>query len=323
MIAAFVALGTAAWSQEGHRFQVERYDSGVLTFSLMSESEIEESFGKDFHSNPIYYLCLLPGPILSVLLLTGPGNARPRTAGGALRGGGTLVLVFFSVIFFVASSEPGPSIFIRRGLGAFHSGKYSEAIEWFSRAEEIGGSNSALRYNTALCHFVLGREGHALFHLRESIRIDPRNPATRRVLSELEHKLSLKGQVAPGRNIHPNPPFVFILIFGNLSIVSLAVLLRFKRAGLFILSTLLFIALIGAIAVFLFALAERGRPVAVVADARGSVKRIPVDEAQEWMSLDVGTSLLVTGSAQGYYLVKSGLGLEGWIKDDSVLVHGK
>ncbi len=323
MIAALLALGTAAWSQEGYRFQVERYDSGVLTFSLMSESEIEESFGKDFHSNPIYYLCLLPGPILSVLLLVRPGKAWPRAAGGALRGGGPLVLVFFSVIFFIASTEPGPSIFIRRGLGAFHSGKYSEAIEWFSKAEEIGGSNSALRYNTALCHFVLGREGHALFHLRESIRIDPRSPATRRVLSELEQKLSLKGQVAPGRNIHPNPPFVFILIFGNLSIVSLAVLLRFKHGGLFILSTLLFIALIGAIAVFLFALAERGRPVAVVADARGSVKRIPVDEAQEWMSLDVGTSLLVTGSAQGYYLVKSGLGLEGWIKDDSVLVHGK
>lgn len=53
------------------------------------------------------------------------------------------------------------------------------------------------------------------------------------------------------------------------------------------------------------------------------MKRIPVDEAQEWMSLDVGTSLLVTGRAQGYYLVKTGLGLEGWIRDDSVLVYEK
>jgi len=330
VIIALLALAAVAWTQEGYRFEVERYDYGVLTFSLMSESEIEESFRKDLHSNPLYYLCLLPGPILSVLLLArpgkarpGPGNTRPRTAGGALRGGGTLLAVFFSVMCFTASSEPDPLVFARKGLSAFQSGRYSEAIEWFSKAEEAGGSNSALRYNAALCYFVLGREGHAFFHLRESIRIDPLNPVTRRILGELEQKLSLKSQVAPGTSIHPNPPFVFVLIFSNLSIVSLAFLLRFKRGGLFILSTLLFIALVGAIAVFLFALAERGKPVAVVADGRGSVKRIPVDEAQEWMSLDVGTSLLVTGRAQGYYLVKSGLGLEGWIKDDSVLVHGK
>ncbi len=323
MIAAFVAVGTAAWSQEGHRFQVERYDSGVLTFSLMSESEIEESFGEDFHSNPLYYLCLLPGPILSVLILASSGKTRPKATGGPLRGGGTLVAVFFSVIFLIASSDPGLSLFTQRGLSAFLSGGYSEAIEWFSKAEEVGGRNSALRYNRALCHFVLGREGHALFHLRESIRIDPRNPATRRVLSGLEQKLSLKSQVPPGRSIHPNPPFVFILIFSNLSMVSLAFLLRFRQGGFFILSTLLFIALIGAIGVFLFALAERDKPVAVVADTRGNVKRIPVDEAQEWINLDVGTSLLVTGRAQGYYLVKTGLGLEGWIRDDSVLVHEK
>ncbi len=74
VIAALLALATAAWPQEGHRFQVERYDSGVLTLSLMSESEIEQSFGEDLHSNPLYYLCLLPGPILSVLLLARPGN---------------------------------------------------------------------------------------------------------------------------------------------------------------------------------------------------------------------------------------------------------
>jgi hypothetical protein len=198
-----------------------------------------------------------------------------------------------------------------------------QAIQWFSKAEQIGGRNSALEYNIALCHFVLGREGHALFHLREAIKIDPQNRSTRQVLGELERNLSLKSQVSPGRALHVNSPFVFVIIFCNLWIFSLAVLLRFRRGGLFILSALLFIGLIGAGGIFLFALAERGKPVAVVADGRASLKKIPVDQAQEWMSLDVGTSLLVTGSAQDYYLVKTGLGLEGWIKDDSVLVNRK
>ncbi len=322
MIALLLTLGAAGWTQEGYRFQVERYDSEAMSFALMSESEIEKSFVKDLHAHPLYYLCLLPGPVITILSLF-RSRRKLRIAKRASRRVGSAAMLLLSSLFLVALSDNSPTYYAKKGLSAFESKRYSEAIQWFGKSESAGGENSSLRYNTALCYFVLGQEGHALFHLRESIRIDPRNAVSRGVLNELEQKLSLRNQVAPGRQIHPNPPFVFILVFSNLFFLSLALLLRFKRGGLFILSTLLFIALIGSIGVFLFALTERGKPIAVVATQAGSVKRIPVDDAQEWMSLEVGTSLLVMGHAQGYYLVKTGLGLEGWIRTDSVLYHGK
>jgi hypothetical protein len=322
VIALLLLLGAVGLAQEGYRFQVERYDSGVMSFSLMGESEIEKSFVKDYHTHPLYYLFLLPGPLITIVSLF-RRSIKSRKAERASRRSGIVAMFLLSTLFLVAPANSSPSQYAKKGLDAFESKSYSEAIQWFSKSEDVGGENSSLRYNRALSHFVLGQEGHAVFHLRESIRIDPRKSVPRRVLDELERELSLDSQVAPGRRIHPNSPFVLTLIFGNLFALSLAFLLRFKRGGLFILSTLLFIALIGSIGIFLFALAERAKPIAVVAIQGGSVKRIPVDNAREWMSLDIGTSLLVTGHAQGYYLVKTGLGLEGWIKIDSVLYRGR
>ena len=313
VIASLLFLGTGLWSQEGYPFQVKRHDSQVLAFTLMSLTEIEESFGTDLHADPLNYLFLLPG-LLSLLLLLG-GKRRTE------RRKSVLVASLFALPFLLASSDPSPSLLAQRGIEAFESGRHAVALGLFDRAEIAGGGNAALRYNVGLCHFVLGREGKALYSLRESIRLDPRNPIPRRVLVELEQALALTSQVPPGGALHPNLPFGLMLVIANLSFVSLGFVLWLKRGSLFILSVLLFIALVGAVSVFLFALAERDKPVAVVVAERGSVKRIPVDGAREWMGLPVGTSLLVKGRAQGYYLVRTGLGLEGWIKDDSVLYN--
>jgi tetratricopeptide (TPR) repeat protein len=315
VIVSLSLLSTGLWSQEGYRFQVESCGSGVLALTLMGQNEIEESFGKDLYSNPLNYLLLLPGLFSLVLLLGMRGRGKRRD--------NTLAAVILTLVFLPAISDPSALLLSQRGIEAFKSGNHEEALEWFARAEKLGGENAALRYNIALCHFVLGSEGHALFCLRESIRLDPRNPTPRRVLKELEQRLSLTSQVPPGRTLHPNLPFVLMLLLANLSFLSLGFLLWLKRGSLFILSVLFIIALLGATGVFLFALSERNRPVAVVAIERGGVKRIPVDEAREWMNLKVGTSLLVKGHAQGYYLVRTGLGLEGWIDNESVLFNDR
>jgi hypothetical protein len=107
VIAALLLLGTAVWPQEGYSFKVEKYGTENLTLSLMSESEVEQSFVKNIYTNPLYYLFFLPGPILSVLLFAGPGKSQPmagkirrRSAGGALQGGGIIWAVIFSAFFF-------------------------------------------------------------------------------------------------------------------------------------------------------------------------------------------------------------------------------
>jgi len=119
--------------------------------------------------------------------------------------------------------------------------------------------------------------------------------------------------------VHPNVPFVAILVLFNAAAVLFGVLYRFERGGLFILSVLTFAVLIGALVIFLFALHERGEPIAVVAGQEAPLKRVPLAEAREWILLPEGTALDVRGSAQGYVLVKTGLGLEGWIERNRLL----
>jgi hypothetical protein len=111
-----------------------------------------------------------------------------------------------------------------------------------------------------------------------------------------------------------------MILFLNLTFLSFGVVFRLKRGSLFILSALLLLALLGAIGMFFYSMSERDRDIAVVAHEGASLKRIPLDKAREWISLKEGTSLRVSGSAKGYLLVKTGLGLEGWVGRGSLLL---
>ncbi len=111
-----------------------------------------------------------------------------------------------------------------------------------------------------------------------------------------------------------------LVIIGTVVLIAFGIFYWSKRGALLILSILLFLAAAGSLGTFLYSLVETGKPFAVVSQERASLKRIPLDEAQVWIQLKEGTSLLVEGSAQGFVLVKTGLGLEGWIKADSLLL---
>lgn len=281
-----------------HRFQMQGEGEEVRSFLLLGSDSVQSYRSSRFYRHPASYLLLLPGPVGWFVL-----SRRRRTAG----------LLLLAVALLLGAAAPFPAGLIDEGVRAFAAGRYDEALEAFEEAARRIGGNSALSYNSALCHYVSGRRGQAIYHLWESIRANPQAKIPREALTWIEAEAGLASQWRPPMPVHPNLPFVLMLFFFNISFAALLLFVRRRSGWLFI--TLVFTALlsVAGLSLFIRAAADGAEAVAVVVSGEGVLKKVPLDAAEPWMRLPEGSTLRVDGKADGYILVKTGRGLSGWI----------
>jgi tetratricopeptide (TPR) repeat protein len=303
---------TNLWGQEDRQIRLTGEDGNVLGFTIMDAETVEEAFSEDLHSKPLYYLLFLPGPAGFAFLFVMKKKSGRRII--------ALILILTGSLALLGQKRPLPMRQVRSGIEALVAGRYAGALESFRDAEAKGGENYALSYNSALCHFGLHEWAQAIHCIRKAIRLEPQNLLLRDTLTRMEENLGLTSQVPPGIRLHPSLLFTLLLLLFNASSVAFGIFYWFKRGTLLILSVLLLLTVLGSLGTLLYSLVEAAKPFAVVAGGQANMKRIPLDEAQVWIQLKEGTSLLVEGSAQGFLLVKTGLGLEGWIRADSLLL---
>ncbi len=294
------------YADEDYRFLYKGETSETREYTLLGVDQIRHSSCRRFYSEAAGYLCFLPGPIACAVFVF---LKKRKTA---------LLLMVFAALAFLAADDPFPSGLINQGIDAFKSGQYEKALERFESAEAVLGCNSALSYNIALCHYVKGENGRAMFNLRQSIQAEPRQTLAREVLRWIEEDSGLATQVRPGIKLHPNLPYVLLLFLFNLFFITLGVLYRRRLGRLFILSVFLALLVLTSLALFLYSLSERNSPTAVVVVDRGELKKVPLANAQTWIALKEGSSLRVKGRARDYVLVKTGQGLVGWVEANTI-----
>ena len=233
------------------------------------------------------------------------------------------MMLVFCLGILCGAAAPFPSDSVEAAVEAYEQGRYDEALQNFITAEKSLPENSSLAYNLALCRYRLGQVGHSLYNLRRCLRLDPSDSDARVLLSRLEHEMDLGSQIAPAMRIHPNLAFIVAVGFFNLVFVMIGLIggggpgLRGK-GGWFILFIFVALLSVGGFGALIYAAVNRERPVAVVVAPQGTMKKIPLVQARPWMVLEEGTSLHVKGKAQDHVLVRTGLGLTGWIRSDEV-----
>lgn len=271
---------------------------------VMSWDDVRQAAAPFHYQNPLFYLLLLPGPLVFGAFLVLKMKRKGRSS---------LVL-----ILFLLGVGGTPERAVRQGRQEYESGRYEEALEKFEEAYDSMPANAALSYNQAVCHFRLGRRGVCLFLLRRSIQENPNLMEPRRVLILLEGGLGHSAQVPPGIRIHPNVPFLILIVLFNVSFGILGSVYWFRKGSLFITFVLTTLLTLAAAGIFLYTLIDNRRPVAVVTEAEGVLKRIPLDRAEAWLLLEEGTSLEVRGQSRDYVLVRTSHGLQGWIRAETV-----
>jgi len=59
----------------------------------------------------------------------------------------------------------------------------------------------------------------------------------------------------------------------------------------------------------------------VIGRGAGNLLKIPRPDASRWIELPAGTTVRVLLDSNGFYLIRTGYGVEGWIPSDDLLYN--
>ena len=305
-ILLFCLLSYNLFPQNPSKSQAISYeDAGRLP--PLYEEEILSQTQTDIYKNPFIYLCFLPGFIVFIILLL---IKKKRIS--------SLVFLFFGLCFLL---YPVPGSLIEQGVDVFLSGDYAGALKMFKQSEEFIGPLKGLCYNNALCYYHLDKKGYAIFELYRARKKAPMDRRFIHALRLIEEEAGLTSQINTIPFIHPDIPFIIMMALFNISCIFLGLVFRFKKGSFVIIFVLLTLCTIGALVVFITTQFQLQEKICVVISQNGMLKQIPLPSSRTWVLLKEGASIKVLGNAKGYYLVKTGRGLNGWIREADVKVE--
>ncbi|MBN2531919.1 MAG: SH3 domain-containing protein [Spirochaetales bacterium] len=283
-------------------------NAGNLPPLYKEEIEIQKS--QDLYKNPFIYFCFLPGIIVFILLFL----FKKRKTSSHL-------FLFFILLSLCLGAKGNSPDVIEEGIHYFERGEYNDALKVFKQAEVFWGPLKGLCYNNALCYYHLEKKGYAVFELYRAIKKDPLKKRFLQTLALIEKEYELSSQVNPAPFIHPDIPFICLLVLFNSTCILLGLGFRFKKGSIVIVFVLFTLCTIGAAALFIATQFQLQEKICVVISRNGILKQIPLPSSRTWVLLKEGTSVKVLGSAKGYYLIKTGRGLKGWIREADVKVE--
>lgn len=272
----------------------------------------------DGETNPLYihfgnYFLLLPALILYLIaffLFLVKNKNRKK-----------LLLVSSSLIFlfFFSSSTFAFEQSTQRGIDFFDSMKYEESKKIFDELLEMSPQNSALYYNVALVSYYLGLPGDAIYYSRLAVYYDTMNETYRDLSGILEEQYGLIYQYPLIPFFSPDFFFILVLVFLNLSGLLFLVLILSKRKKslivVFSVSVLLSTLVCSGFGITLY---TRTQLPAVVVVENQSILSINLDNANPIFDLPLGTTVQITGQHEDFYIVKTSMNFEGWIRKTSL-----
>jgi len=264
--------------------------------------------GTLFYSQPLFFLSLLPGPLfLLVVLLIRKKPVR-----------------FFSGLFIIfllsgCSYEEEFRNNLEEAIELYQNGAYSQAKDSFELILEGEASDPAVAYNYALCCYQNGDTVQALQAARNAVYRAPLFLRGRNLLGWIEDQHEGLGGSVSVPLVHPDL-FFLILVLGVNGAALCTVLRIWKKRGLYAILAILLVSLSVPAGLFLwYSRVERNNPDCIVYQEDIYLTKIPSESATPWVSFPAGTAVKVLQEASGYYLVKDGRGVEGWIQADALV----
>ena len=231
-------------------------------------------------------------------------------------------LALGAVLFLTdAASTILPHDSMAEGLELYAAGEVEQAIEVLEREHRTGVSSPSLEYNLSVLYFKVGDIPRSVYAAREAIRLAPRLPVMRGLLSTVEGSASLNRSVAPRHIVHPDLFFAMLAASVNAVAVLTALAWRRKR-GLFLLGQLVtgilvLVSLVGLIATSMVFGEQLG-----VVTSDYNLRRIPTEESAGWLVVPEGTAVDIASTHDQFVLVKTAAGLEGWVSGGQLLWPG-
>lgn len=282
----------------------------VASELLYTRAEIEEAEGTPLTSIWPLYLLFLPGPLLL-------GGLR---IGRRLSKGSPVLLLILPISLFLLGAGGGEPMGeeLARAEEQFLAGDNAAASGLYRELLIDHGQNGRLLFNYSLSLGEEGRQAEAVAAvLGAHRRLGPRERILR-YWEELNVRGGYQSQFSLPRFYFPELSFLLLLITYNLLFVSL-VIWTFRRHSLLLFSTLVLLTVSGALGgLFLHGQLMRQERYAVIREDLRT-RRIPRENAEEWVSIPAGLAVRVTQQSGPFLLVETAYGAEGWIRNEELL----
>ena len=259
----------------------------VFPFSDIPLNEQSRMSWHNYYSKPYMYVWLVPGFLFFVI------NLILRWKRTVL---GTVLTVIISVAVFSAGSFLLPE----------------DAVNY----EGSGFSTDEL-YNSSLDAYRSGDLTSSLHQLRTAVYLDPVNNTYRRTLDWIEKEHGYINSVTPSVKLHPD--IFYYILTASVNLFFIFIVVRKKGLGsLGSVGTILFgFIIIFSGSMIFYSDSSRSKLTGICLTG-SSIKKIPRESAAVWMPVNEGTAVKIIEETEGYFLIETGLGVKGWIDEDSV-----
>ncbi len=259
----------------------------LFTFEKVDLSGAAESVWKNRYKTPFMYIWLLPAAVFWILVVIMKGRRPVLSAILAV----IIMVAIFSVSQVLIGQEEEPET----------------------------GPAAAVLYNQSVDKYHEGNLKDCLHYLRTAIYIDPLNSMSREMLAWIESENGFINSVRPSSRVHPDI-FFYLLAAAVNGVFLLLVISRYKPSGGASVLLILF-GLLLLFSVFMIIYTDHNRKnlTGIVFGDEIFLKKIPREAADLWLTIEEGEAVKILDESNGFLLVETGFGIQGWIDKTAVL----
>jgi hypothetical protein len=275
--------------------------------NLLSPSRMEWLIVKEISHSSLRWLFLLPGIVYFLIVLFSLNEKRKAQ----------LILLMALPLWLSMTSGNDRKERVEQGRELYVSGDISGSIDVF---RELYGEKkrAAYLYDMAVLEYYQGNLVESELLIRKALLVLPGERIFLNGLSDVESLADLKDQYIVNWNISSWSLKFLLILFLNMLFFFLAQYLRNKKTSTLLIMASLFILsfILGGSSLALEWMNKR--PQGVVTGEGGTLCRIPEETALEWLKLPAGTSFRLITEKRGFYFIRTGYGLEGWINSENI-----
>lgn len=249
-----------------------------------------------------------------------------------------MATIFAYIFLFVSTQADVSQVnhLFEVGNSFYEKGEYTQAIENYETALEMGYVNSVLYYNLGNSYFKNSELGKAILNYERAKQLDPRDPDIQFNLEIANLFVVDKVKEIPPHFfariwnfieniVSTNQLSIILLVFYILTITFLILKLVVRKAAINRISRLFFIpSLIVYICIsglFLLRLnSESNKQAGVVMVEKVDVKNSPSTDASDAFALHEGTRINILESSGNYFKIMIADGNIGWLPKEAASV---
>ncbi|GEM_PF-6329113 len=313
--------GFVSWNPETGRIvtvnpRVERVDqvlkreaTNAVNEELPQWEDILSFRSQGLFFDPIQYLSLLPGLLAFFAALFWPKSILKT---------GTVLLVSVFYLSFAVPGDPEPLRY-QQARENFKKGNFDSARV---QVEEVLSENPdlpLLRLSMALCYYKDSQSAMSVRELRRLALEGLQHPRAESLEKELEILEGLDSQYKPLVPVPGDNLFIVFALSFDLGFLLLGLGMRKRYPWAVIISFFLFLGTLASGTLGFSLFKARSESSGIVGPEAAQLRKIPENGAETWSTLSRGTTVQYLGKTEGFTRIKTGYGLEGWLKDSDLI----